>query len=112
MGSYVICVPKTVSLEIVGKFHYSIFGSHPDVRKLMANLKKRFFIKNFKTQCLQITKNCKICIANKSCNVMKQPFGTKLKVTGPRQVYALDICTVDTKVKDIDPTLPSSFLII
>ena len=33
-------------------------------------------------------------------------------MTGPIQVYALDICTVDTKVKDVDPTLPSSFLII
>ena len=41
---------------------------------------------------------------------MKQPFGRKLKVTGPRQVYALDICTVDTQAKL--EGLPTSFLII
>ena len=49
---------------------------------------------------------------NKSFNTIKQPFGTKIKVTGPRQIYALDICTVDTQVKEVDPNLPTSFLII
>ena len=110
--TYVICVPKSLSMELIGKFHYSIFGSHPDLKKMMANLKRRFFIKNLKNECIQITKNCQICLVNKSFNVMRQPFGTKIKVTGPRQVYALDICTIDTGVKKIDTTLPSSFLIV
>ena len=110
--TYVICVPKSLSLELIGKFHYSIFGSHPDVKKLMANLKKRFFIKNLKNECIHITKTCQICIANKSFNKMHQPYGTKITVTGPRQIYALDICTVDTQATTIDPKLPSSFLII
>merc|ERR1711891_54585 len=79
---------------------------------MMTNLKRRFFIKNLKKECLHIIQNCRICIANKSFNVMRQPFGTKLKITGPRQVYALDICTVDYKVTEIDNTLPSSFLIV
>ena len=110
--SYQVCVPKSLSLELIGKFHYSIFGSHPDLKKLMTNLKKRFFIKNLKNECLEITKNCQVCSLNKSFNIMKQPFGAKLKVTGPRQIYALDICTVDTQAKHIDDTLPTSFLII
>lgn len=110
--SYQICVPKTLSLELIGRFHNSVFGAHPDLKKLMTNLKKRFFIKNLKNECLEITKNCQICLLNKSFNIKKQPFGTKIKVTGPRQIYALDICTVDTQVKEIDENLPTSFLII
>ena len=110
--SYLICVPRTLSLELIGKFHYSVFGAHPDLKKLISNLKKRFFIKNMKNECQEILKNCQICSLNKSFNTMKQPFGTKITVTGPRQIYALDICTVDTQAKEIDDKLPTSFLII
>ena len=45
-------------------------------------------------------------------NLKRRFYDTKIKVTGPRLVYALDVCTVDQKVKEIDPTLPTSFLII
>ena len=110
--SYLICVPRSLSLELIGKFHYSVFGAHPDLKKLISNLKKRFFIKNMKNECQEILKNCQICSLNKSFNTMKQPFGAKITVTGPRQIYALDICTVDTQVKEIDTDLPTSFLII
>ena len=110
--AYQICVPKSLSQELIGKFHTSVFGAHADLKKLMTNLKKRFFIKNLKNECMDIIKKCQICILNKSFNIKKQPFGTKLKVTGPRQVYSMDICTVDTQVKDIDENLPTSFLII
>ena len=110
--SYQICVPKSLSLQLIGRFHHSVFGAHPDLKKLMANLKKRFFIKNLKNECLEITKKCQICTLNKSFNNVRQPYGTKLKVTGPRQVYAMDICTVDSKAKEIDENLPTSFLII
>ena len=110
--SFQICVPKSLSLDLIHKFHNSVFGAHPDLKKLMANLKKRFYIKNLKNECITIIKKCQICTLNKSFNVMKQPYGTKIKVTGPRQIYALDICTVDQKVKEIDPNLPTSFLII
>ena len=110
--SFQVCVPKSLSLDLIHKFHNSVFGAHPDLKKLMANLKKRFYIKNLKNECMTIIKKCQICTLNKSFNVMKQPYGTKIKVTGPRQIYALDICTVDQKVKEIDPTLPTSFLII
>ena len=108
---YVICVPRSLSLELIGKFHYSVFGAHPDLKKLMINLKRRFFIKNMKNEINQIIKNCKICTLNKSFNTIKQPYGTKIAVTGPRQIYCMDICTVDTQAKDIDPNLPTSFLI-
>ena len=110
--SFQVCVPKSLSLDLIHKFHSSVFGAHPDLKKLMTNLKRRFYIKNLKNECMTIIKKCQICTLNKSFNVMKQPYGTKIKVTGPRQVYALDICTVDQKVKEIDPTLPTSFLII
>ena len=110
--SYTICVPKDLALELIGKFHYSIFGNHHDLKKLMINLKRRFFIKNLKQLCLQIIKNCQICALNKSFNIKKQPYGTKIAVTGPREIYCLDICTVDTKAKEIDENLPTSFLII
>ena len=43
--AYIISVPKSLSLELIGKFHYSIFESHPDLRKMMSNLKRRFYIK-------------------------------------------------------------------
>ena len=110
--SYLICVPRSLSLDLIGKFHYSVFGAHPDLKKLISNLKKRFFIKNMKNECQEILKNCQICSLNKSFNTMKQPFGAKITVTGPRQIYALDICTVDTQAKEIDNKLPTSFLII
>ena len=110
--AYKICVPKSLSLSLIGKFHHSVFGAHPDLKKLMSNLKKRFFIKNLKNECQEILKNCQVCTLNKSFNVVKQPFGTKIRVTGPRQIYAMDICTVDTQVKNIDETLPTSFLIV
>ena len=110
--TYVICVPRSLSLQLIGTFHHSVFGAHPDLKKLMSNLKRRFFIKNLKNECLEITKKCQICTLNKSWNVVKQPYGSKIKVTGPRQIYAMDICTVDTKAKDVDTTLPTSFLII
>ena len=89
--SYLICVPRSLSLDLIGKFHYSVFGAHPDLKKLISNLKKRFFIKNMKNECQEILKNCQICSLNKSFNTMKQPFGAKITVTGPRQIYALDI---------------------
>ena len=108
--SFQICVPKSLSLELITKFHNSVFGSHADLKKLMSNLKKRFYIKNLKKECQHVITSCKICTLNKSFNNIKQPFGTKLKVTGPRQIYALDICTVDTQAKEED--LPTSFLII
>ena len=91
--SYQICVPRSLSLELIGKFHYSVFGSHPDLKKLMTNLKKRFFIKQLKSECQQVLRTCQVCSLNKSYNIMKQPYGTKIAVTGPRQLYALDICT-------------------
>jgi hypothetical protein len=65
-----------------------------------------------KNECQEILKNCQIWSLNKSFNTMKQPFGAKITVTGPRQIYALDICTVDTQAKEIDTDLPTSFLII
>ena len=108
--SFQICVPKSLSLELITKFHNSVFGSHPDLKKLMSNLKKRFYIKNLKNECQNVIKTCKICTLNKSFTNIKQPFGAKLQVTGPRQIYALDICTVDSQAKDED--LPTSFLII
>ena len=108
--SFQICVPKSLSLELITKFHNSVFGSHPDLKKLMSNLKKRFYIKSLKNECQHVIKSCKICTLNKSFTNIKQPFGAKLKVTGPRQVYAMDICTVDTQAKEED--LPTSFLII
>ena len=108
--SYQICVPRSLSLELIGKFHYSVFGSHPDLKKLMTNLKKRFFIKQLKAECQQVLRTCQVCSLNKSYNIMKQPYGTKIAVTGPRQLYALDICTVDTQAKMED--LPTSFLIV
>ena len=110
--AYQICVPKSLSQELIGKFHTSVFGAHADLKKLMTNLKKRFFIKNLKNECMDTIKKCQICILNKSFNIKKQPFGTKIKVTGPREIYSLDICTVDTQAKDIDDNLPTSFLII
>merc|ERR1712030_115742 len=103
---------KAFFLQILDKESPFQICHHPDLKKMMTNLKRRFFIKNLKKECLHIIQNCRICIANKSFNVMRQPFGTKLKITGPRQVYALDICTVDYKVTEIDNTLPSSFLIV
>ena len=110
--AYQICVPRSLALQLIGKFHYSVFGSHADLKKLMNNLKKRFFIKQLKSECQQVIKTCQICTLNKSHNVVKQPFGTKIAVTGPRQLFALDICTVDSKAKDVDPQLPTSFFII
>ena len=108
--SFQICVPKSLSLELITKFHNSVFGSHPDLKKLMSNLKKRFYIKNLKNECQHVIKSCKICTLNKSFTNVKQPFGRKLKVSGPRQIYAMDICTVDTQAKE--EGLPTSFLII
>ena len=43
---------------------------------------------------------------------MHQPFGNKIKITACRQLWTMDICTVDYKAKEIDPELPTSFLII
>ena len=110
--SYTICVPKDQALQLIGKYHYSIFGNHPDLKKMMTNIKRRFFIKNLKQSCLEIIKNCQICTLNKSFNIRKQPFGTKIAVTGPREIFCLDICTVDSKAKEIDKNLPTSFLIV
>ena len=108
--SFQICVPKSLSLELITKFHTSVFGSHPDLKKLMSNLKKRFYIKGLKNECQNVIKTCKICTLNKSFTNVKQPFGSKLQVTGPRQIYAMDICTVDSQAKE--ENLPTSFLII
>ena len=47
--SYTVCVPKDLALQLIGRYHYNIFGSHPDLRKMMTNLKRRFFIKKSKT---------------------------------------------------------------
>ena len=110
--TYTVCVPKDLALQLIGKYHYSIFGSHPDLRKMMTNLKRRFFIKNLKQLCIEIIKTCQICTMNKSFNIKKQPYGTKIAVTGPRQIFCLDICTIDAKAKEIDKNLPTSFLII
>ena len=37
--SYTICVPKDLALQLIGKYHYSIFGNHPDLKKMMTNIK-------------------------------------------------------------------------
>ena len=59
-----------------------------------------------------VIKSCQICSLNKSYSKTKQPFGTKIPITGPRQCYAMDIATIDYKAQSIDPELKSSFLII
>ena len=110
VSEYVICVPKKLALELVNKFHSSIFGQHADLKKLMGHLKKRFYIKNLKNYCQTVISNCKICAFNKALTRQKRPYGTKIEVTGPRQIYCLDICTIDTQAKA--EGLPTSFLII
>ena len=110
--SYQVCVPRSLVPQLITKFHYSVFSGHPDLKKLMSNLKKRFFIKNLKQEAQMVLKSCQICSLNKSFTNMHQPFGAKIKVTGVRQLYALDVCTVDYKAKEIDPNLKTSFLII
>ena len=109
---YQVCVPRSLVPQLISKFHYSVFSGHPDLKKLMSNLKKRFYIKNLKNEAQMVLKTCQICSLNKSFNTIKQPFGSKIKITGPRQLYCMDICTVDYKAKLIDPDLPTSFLII
>ena len=109
---YQICVPKSLSLQLIAKFHFNVFSGHPDLKKMMTNLKKRFYIKNLKNEVQMVIKSCQICTLNKSYSKTKQPFGTKIPITGPRQCYAMDIATVDYKAPSIDPELKSSFLII
>ena len=104
-----ICVPKALSRDLIHRFHSSVFGAHADLKKLMTNLKKRFFIKNLSQECQTVIKQCSICTLNKTWNVPKQPFGQKIKVTGPREIWAMDICSVDMQAQ---AGLPSSFLII
>ena len=109
---YQICVPRSLVPQLITKFHYNVFSGHPDLKKMISNLKKRFFIKNLKQESQMVLKSCQLCSLNKSFNTMHQPFGNKIKVTGCRQLWAMDICTVDFKAKEIDPDLPTSFLII
>ena len=109
---YQICVPRSLVPQLITKFHYNVFSGHPDLKKMMSNLKKRFYIRNLKQESQMVLKSCQLCSLNKSFNTMHQPFGNKIKITGCRQVWAMDICTIDYKVKEIDPNLPSSFLII
>ena len=108
---YVVCVPKSLSQTLIEKMHQSIFSMHHDVKKLMINIKRRFYIKNLKKECQQVINQCKICAFNKAFSKKKQPFGNKIKVTGPRQLWALDICTVDSQAEKVDPKLPTAFLI-
>ena len=109
---YQICVPKCLSLQLIAKFHFNVFSGHPDLKKMMTNLKKRFYIRNLKNEVQMVIKSCQICTLNKSYSKTKQPFGTKIPITGPRQCYALDIATIDYKAPSIDPELKSSFLIM
>ena len=109
---YTICVPKSLAMNVITKFHHNVFSGHPDLKKMLINLKRRFYIKNMKNICIEVAKKCQICTLNKSFSTQKQPFGQKIQVTGPRQIYALDICSVDTQAKSIDPQLPTSFLIV
>ena len=108
---YVVCVPKSLSQTLIEKMHQSIFSMHHDIKKLMINIKRRFYVKNLKKECQQVINQCKICAFNKAFSKKKQPFGNKINVTGPRQLWALDICTVDSQAEKVDPTLPTAFLI-
>ena len=108
---YVICIPKKLAQTLVQEMHHNIFGGHADLKKLMCNIKKRFYVKSLRKECAEVIQQCKICAFNKSFSKKKQPFGRKIQVTGARQIWALDLCTIDTKAVHIDPTLPTSFLI-
>ena len=81
---YVVCVPKSLSQTLIEKMHQSIFSMHHDVKKLMINIKRRFYIKNLKKECQQVINQCKICAFNKAFSKKKQPFKNKIKLTGPR----------------------------
>ena len=109
---YQICIPRKLSYDLIKNFHEHVFSQHPHKKKLVENIKHRFFIKGLGKMAEKVIKLCQICTFNKHYALQKQSYGRKYPITAPRQCYAMDIATIDTKIKKYNPLMKTSFLVV
>ena len=98
-----ICIPDVLAPVICWEFHIQL-GQHPTGRKLLQNLKNRYYIKNVNNISRVISANCLTCIAFKANTRVHRKTGRILVSKYPNHILHVDIITIGSKddaIKDV-----------
>ena len=76
---------------IINTLHFSIFGKHNPPSVIFKLLKPNYYFEHLKSEILQMTKSCFLCLALKMSNEKPVTFGAKrLPASAPRQRFMAD----------------------